>query len=101
MCLRDLRIYTSVLNKAKPYSLHYYRDSDGLEVDTIVELRDGRWAGIGKSRNQIDVSYKKDEFVKNPSLFNYFFFLKIQEPLKTAMDVARRAAEGSTPASPV
>ena len=46
MCLRDLRIYTSVLDKAKPDSLQYYRDADGLEVDAIIELRDGRWAGI-------------------------------------------------------
>ena len=26
--------------------LHYYRDSDGLEVDAIVELKDGRWGAL-------------------------------------------------------
>lgn len=46
MCLRDLRVYTSALSKAKPDSLHYYRDADGLEVDAIIELRDGRWGAI-------------------------------------------------------
>ena len=46
MCLRDLRVYTSVARKAKPDSLRYYRDADGLEVDAIIELRDGRWAGV-------------------------------------------------------
>ncbi len=46
MCLRDLRVYTSALSKTKPDSLHYYRDADGLEVDAIIELRDGRWGAI-------------------------------------------------------
>ena len=46
MCMRDLRVYSSVMNKSKPDSLKYYRDADGLEVDAIIELRDGRWAGI-------------------------------------------------------
>ena len=33
---------------AQPDSLRYYRDADGLEVevDAIVELRDGRWGAI-------------------------------------------------------
>jgi len=32
--------------KSGPEPLRYYRDSDGLEVDAILELQDGRWAGI-------------------------------------------------------
>ena len=31
---------------ALPEPVRYYRDSDGLEVDAVIELRDGRWAGI-------------------------------------------------------
>ena len=27
-------------------SLRYYADADGLEVDAIIELTDGRWAAI-------------------------------------------------------
>lgn len=46
LCLRDLRVYASVMPQAKPDTVHYYRDADNLEVDAIVELRDGRWAGI-------------------------------------------------------
>lgn len=46
MCLRDLRVYASALPGARPDSLRYYRDSDGLEVDAIIELRDGRWGAI-------------------------------------------------------
>ena len=46
LCLRDLRIYASAMDSALPNSVKYYRDSDNLEVDAIIELRDGRWAGI-------------------------------------------------------
>ncbi|WP_080801509.1 ATP-binding protein [Arabiibacter massiliensis] len=46
LCLRDLRVYASALREAQSDPLRYYRDADGLEVDAIVELRDGRWGGI-------------------------------------------------------
>lgn len=46
LAMHDLRVYTSALPGAPADSLHYYRDSDGLEVDAIIELMDGRWAGI-------------------------------------------------------
>ena len=46
LCLRDLRIYASCMDAALPDPVRYYRDSDGLEIDAIIELRDGRWAGI-------------------------------------------------------
>lgn len=46
LCLRDLRIYASCMDLAGPGSVMYYRDSDNLEVDVIIELRDGRWAAI-------------------------------------------------------
>jgi len=34
------------MDSALPDPVKYYRDSDNLEVDAIIELRDGRWAGI-------------------------------------------------------
>jgi predicted AAA+ superfamily ATPase len=46
LCLRDLRIYASCMDEAMPDPIMYYRDSDNLEVDAIIELRDGRWAGV-------------------------------------------------------
>lgn len=46
LAMHDLKVYASVLPNASPDSLCYYRDADGLEVDAIIELRDGRWAGI-------------------------------------------------------
>ena len=46
LCLRDLAVYASAMPAAGPDPVRYYRDSDGLEVDAVVELRDGRWAGF-------------------------------------------------------
>ena len=55
LCLRDLRIYASCMDMALPDPVKYYRDSDNLEVDAIIELRDGRWAAfeIKLSENKV------------------------------------------------
>lgn len=52
LAIRDLRVYAQ---DADAEVLHY-RDSDGLEVDAIVEARDGRWAAfeIKLGSNRID-----------------------------------------------
>ncbi len=42
MVIRDLRVYA----QAAGAEVLHYRDSDGLEVDAIVECRDGRWAAF-------------------------------------------------------
>lgn len=39
LAVRDLRIY----GQASQASVYHYRDSDRLEIDVIVEARDGRW----------------------------------------------------------
>ena len=46
LCVHDLRAYTACLPGAHHGSLRYYGDSDGLEVDVVIELRDGRWAAL-------------------------------------------------------
>lgn len=46
LCMHDIKVFVSVLPGAHGDSLRYYQDADGLEVDFIIELRDGRWAGI-------------------------------------------------------
>lgn len=46
LCMHDLSVYASLLPEAPRDALHYYRDSDGLEVDAVIELRDGRWAAF-------------------------------------------------------
>ncbi len=42
MAVRDLRVYAQTING----NVLHYRDSRGLECDTIVHLKDGRWAPI-------------------------------------------------------
>jgi predicted AAA+ superfamily ATPase len=42
LVVRDLRAYAGHLGG----SVYHYRDETGLEVDAIVELPDGRWAGF-------------------------------------------------------
>ena len=46
LCVHDIKASLLALPGSYPGSLRYYRDADGLEVDLIIELRDGRWAGI-------------------------------------------------------
>ena len=43
LCLRDLRVYASVGAMFEGVQLRYYSDDSGLEVDVIIELKDGRW----------------------------------------------------------
>ena len=42
LCVRDLRVYAEPLRG----KVWHYHDSNDLEVDIIVELRDGRWGAI-------------------------------------------------------
>lgn len=42
MCARDLRVYSQPLGG----TVHHYHDSSDLEVDLVVQLRDGRWGAI-------------------------------------------------------
>ncbi len=42
MVVRDLRIYAQPLDAR----IEHYRDSNGLEIDAIVNCRDGRWGAI-------------------------------------------------------
>ena len=39
LCVRDLRIYAEALGG----SISHYRDSNGLECDVVIHLRDGRY----------------------------------------------------------
>lgn len=58
LCMHDLAVYASALPGATTDPLHYYRDSDGLEVDAVIEMRDGRWAAfeVKLGENQADAA---------------------------------------------
>ncbi len=53
MCLRDLRVYLEPLGG----QVSYYGDTGNLEVDFVVETRDGRWGAF-------EVKLGTDEFDK-------------------------------------
>ena len=46
LAIHDLAVYARALPGASSEPLRYYRDSDGLEIDAVIELRDGRWAPV-------------------------------------------------------
>ena len=46
LCIHDLAVYAAALPGVPRRPLRYYSDADGLEVDAVIELRDGRWAAI-------------------------------------------------------
>ncbi|MBP5261785.1 MAG: ATP-binding protein [Clostridiales bacterium] len=46
LCMHELAVYSSILPGAGAEPLHYYRDSDGLEVDAVIELKDGSWGAV-------------------------------------------------------
>ncbi len=46
LCYHDVAVYASLLPGAGASPVSYYADADGLEVDLIIELRDGRWAAL-------------------------------------------------------
>ena len=51
MVVRDLRVYVQPLQG----SLSHWRDNNGHEVDVIIALDDGRWAGLEVKMNPDDV----------------------------------------------
>jgi len=56
LCLRDIAVYAGAMDG----SLFHYRDNSNLEVDAIVELRDGTWAAfeIKLGEHSADVAAK-------------------------------------------
>jgi predicted AAA+ superfamily ATPase len=57
MVIRDLRVYSQNIGG----EVFHYRDSDGLEADAIIHLRDSRWGAI-----EIKLGAKQiDEAAKN------------------------------------
>ncbi len=51
LVIRDLRTYAQAIGA----SVFHYREAKGVEADAILELRDGRWAGIEVKLGQTKV----------------------------------------------
>ena len=91
LCHRDLRIYIQSLDG----ELYHYNDSDGLEADAIVHLRDGRWGAIevkvggneidSAAANLIRLKNKVDAGLGNPSFL--MILTGVPDAYKRADDV--------------
>lgn len=60
LCVRDLRIYSELLKG----SVKHYHDNNDLEVDIIVELRDGRWGEVEVKMGAGDVPEAGENLIK-------------------------------------
>lgn len=77
LCLRDVRVYCSALGTIPDAEVHYYGDADGLEVDIIVELPDGRWGAfeVKLSEEKVPAAERnllrlRDKIARNPTARN-------------------------------
>jgi hypothetical protein len=68
LCLRDLCAYTEFHGG----SLYHYRDNSNLEVDAIIEMKDGTWGGfeIKLGENQIEAAALTLTRLKNKLVSN-------------------------------
>ena len=57
LCIRDLRVYSQMLNG----EVFHYRDSYGLEADAIVHLMDDRWGAVEMKMGSKEI----EEGIKN------------------------------------
>jgi hypothetical protein len=60
LVVRDLRVYADAADAA----VYHYRDSDGLEVDAIVEARDGTWGAFEVKLGTGQVDQAADQLLK-------------------------------------
>ena len=97
LCLRDLRVYASSMHTAPEPRIHYYSDADGLEVDVIIELPDGRCGAIEikLSEEKVPQAEKsllrlRDKIAANPAARN-------KEPAYLAVLVGKATFARRTP----
>ncbi|WP_308002740.1 DUF4143 domain-containing protein [uncultured Parolsenella sp.] len=64
LCLHDIRVYASALGAIPDPGVYYYADADGLEVDAVVELPDGRWGAFEIKLNEGKVPDGTDNLMR-------------------------------------
>ena len=97
LCLRDVRVYSSAMGLATDPGVFYYGDADGLEVDLIVELPDGRWGAMEVKLSEDEVPKGvaslmrlRDKVMANPAAQN-------REPSFMAVLVGKASFKRVTP----
>ena len=60
LCIHDLRIYADSLEG----SVYHYRDAKGIEVDAIIQTKDGRWGAVEVKMGAGDIQTAADHLLK-------------------------------------
>ena len=60
LCIRDLRIYAESIDG----NVYHYRDKNGLEIDAIIQLADGRWGAAEIKMGAGDIEDASDHLLK-------------------------------------
>jgi predicted AAA+ superfamily ATPase len=66
LVVRDLRVYADTING----EVFHYRDKMGLEVDTIVHLRNGRWGAIEVKMGDAEIEKAASNLLKVKKIIN-------------------------------
>jgi len=64
LCIRDLRVYADSLDAG----VYHYRDAKGIEIDAIIQKRDGHWGAVEIKMGAGDIesaAEKLIQFTKN------------------------------------
>jgi len=59
LCIRDLRVYADSLDG----NVYHYRDAKGLEIDAIIQLRDGRWGAVEVKMGAGDIESAAEKLI--------------------------------------
>lgn len=97
LCLRDLLVYLSTSEDYQDASVCYYRDDTGLEVDFVVQMRDGRWGAIEVKLADNKVSEAAANLVKLRNLAMKNSAQRVPEPSFLAVLVGRGSYALTTP----
>ena len=60
LCIRDLRVYADSLDG----NVYHYRDAKGVEVDAIIQLRNGLWGAIEIKMGAGDIENATRKLIK-------------------------------------
>ena len=60
LCIRDLRIYADSIDG----NVYHYRDAKGIEVDAIIQLRDGQWGAVEIKMGAGDIEAAAEKLIK-------------------------------------
>lgn len=97
LCLRDIRVYSSAMQQVPEPSVYYYADADGLEVDIVIELIDGRWGAFEVKLNEEKVPEAQKNLLRLRNKVTANPAAKNREPSFLAVLVGKATFSWQTP----